>query len=70
MPRWGRARPQGGERAAHGESVDLDAGEASCADVVGDREAESGSVTLRRHGEGDRGSRALQDGIEEIRHAA
>ena len=34
--------------------------------VVGDREAESGTVALRRHGEGDLGSRSLDEAIARL----
>jgi threonyl-tRNA synthetase len=37
--------------------------------VVGDREAESETATLRRHGEGDLGSRTIDEVVEAIRAA-
>ena len=37
--------------------------------VVGDREAESGAVTLRRHGEGDLGSKSLEEVVDAVRAA-
>ncbi|MGI8801220.1 MAG: threonine--tRNA ligase [Solirubrobacteraceae bacterium] len=37
--------------------------------VVGDREAESGAVALRRHGEGDKGTLALAEAIAQIQAA-
>ncbi len=37
--------------------------------VVGDREAESGAVTLRRHGEGDLGSKSIEEVVESVRSA-
>jgi threonyl-tRNA synthetase len=35
--------------------------------VIGDNEAEAGSVSLRRHGEGDQGSVALDELVERLR---
>ncbi len=37
--------------------------------VVGDREAESGGVTLRRHGQGDLGSKSIDEVVEAVRAA-
>ena len=37
--------------------------------VIGDREVEGGLVAVRRHGEGDLGSRPLEEAIEMIRDA-
>ncbi len=37
--------------------------------VVGDREAESGAVTLRRHGEGDLGSKSIDEVAGVVRAA-
>ena len=34
--------------------------------IVGDREAEAGSVSVRQRGEGDKGARPIQDLIDEL----
>jgi threonyl-tRNA synthetase len=38
--------------------------------VVGDREAEEGSVAVRRHGAGDEGSVAVEDFVARLRAEA